>query len=143
MKSWELSRNIIAYFQSFPIVDYQKCSVFSTIISKNYQVYKSYNSFDNPEIKSDPFEIVEEIIQFLSLLPYNTISIDLQTNIDYINEPRHQMLFETYILPMIKALSLHTQIREYRELDLDLFSIQGLFQHQMIIPDTVNTVIYV
>jgi len=146
MKSWELSKNIIAFFQSFPLIETIPFSFYSTVVTKHFQVYYNYHSsFDNPETKTDPYEIIEEIIQLLDTLPHQELHVDIRSNINTIETKRHQIIYEDYVIPFLQAIAANSDVEQFREMDIDLFSLQGLFdsKNRHIIPDVVNTVIYI
>lgn len=146
MKSWEYSKNIIAFFESYPQVSQISFSFFTTVISNRYQTYTELHSnYDNPELKSDPYEISEEIVSLITSNGLEHVSVDLLTNLEYYKTPRHQYIYNEYIIPMIQSISSHTTIDEVLLKDIDLFSLRGLFDHtnRKLISEMINTVIYV
>ena len=146
MKSWEYSKNIIAYFQSFPQISFEMFSFFTTVITPNYYLFNSYRcNYNNPELKADPYEIIEEMVSLIRTLGLKHVQVDLMSNLDYVREPRHYQLFQEYVTPLLIALSKYATIDAIRETDIDLLSLQGLYHNNTrhLIPGVVNTVVYV
>lgn len=146
MKTWERSKQIIAFFHSYPKTVFHHISFYTTVISNNLTVYQRYHSsYDNPEFKEDPYQILEELVQLLRVIPSEEITINLMSTLNYKDYKEDQSIYQIYVIPMIEVLAKYKQIVHIQELPIDIFTLKGLYNEQTrtIIPDVLNTVIYI